>query len=248
MEGNPIERQKTSESKRHNVRVTLFRHGTAKYEQGKVTVSEASDLTDEGRNLVREQAERLADEIGQDEEITIWSSPMGRTLETATIIADVLREKGFTIRLKKSVENGEMPPSAEKAIRVFEALEEVRGLNIELFSVLVGGGSYTLEDGTEATFDKRKTNPDNLSFQDYYYRDGYKKYLLSDKNIPAEVQSSLNLLEEEADVHHRFDRNIERVSKVQSRKKQRVIIVTHHTAMKDYTRNQVQPADYVNLE
>ena len=248
MERNPIERPKTPESERHNVRVTLFRHGMAKYEQGKVAVSEANDLTDEGRNLVREQAERLADELGQDEEITIWSSPIGRTLETATIVADVLREKGFEIRMKKSTDNTEVPPSAEDTIRVFEALEEVRGLDIGLFSALVDGKLYALEDGTEVTFDKSKTNPDNLSFQDYYYRGGYKKYLQSGENVPAEVQASLNSLEEEADIHHRFDRNVDRVSKAQSDKKQRVIIVTHHVTMKDYTENQVRPADYINLD
>lgn len=248
MERNPIEKPKTPESERHNVRVTLFRHGTAKYEQGKVSISEANDLTDEGRNLVREQAERLASELGQDEEVTIWSSPMGRTLETATIVADVLRKKGFEIRLKKSADDNEVSSSAENTIRVFEALEEVRGLDIELFSAIVDGKPYTLEDGTEVTFDKSKTNPDNLSFQDYYYQGGYKKYLQSDENIPAEVQVSLNMLEQEADIHHRFDRNVERVSKAQSDKKQRVIIVTHHVTMKDYTENQVRPADYINLD
>jgi broad specificity phosphatase PhoE len=248
MERNPIERPKTPEAERHNVRVTLFRHGTAKYEQGKVAISEANDLTDEGRELVRSQAERLADELGQDEEITIWSSPMGRTLETATIVADVLRNKGFNIRLKKSAEDGDVSQSAENTIRVFEALEEVRGLDIALFSALVDGGSYTLEDGTEVTFDKSKTNPNNLSFQDYYYRGGYKKYLEDGENIPAEVQMSLNSLEQEVNIHHRFDRNVERVSKAQSDKKQRVIIVTHHVAMKDYTENQVRPADYINLD
>ena len=173
---------------------------------------------------------------------------MGRTLETATIVADVLREKGFEIRLKKSADNTEVPSSAENTIRVFEALEEVRGLDIELFSALVDGKSYTLEDGTEVTFDKSKTNPDNLSFQDYYYRGGYKKYLQSGESIPAEVQTSLVALEEEADIHHRFDRNVDRVSKAQSDKKQRVIIVTHHVTMKDYTENQVRPADYINLD
>lgn len=248
MERNPIEKPKTPESERHNVHITLFRHGTAKYEQGKVTASEANDLTDEGRNLVREQAERLADEIGQDEEITIWSSPMGRTLETATIIADVLRGKGFEIRLKKPADSTDVPPSAENAIRVFKALEEVRGLNIELFSALADGKSYTLEDGTKMIFDKNKTNPDNLSVQNYYYCGGYKKYLQSGESIPAEVKTSLNSLEEEADIHHRFDRNVDRVSKIQSNKKQRVIIVTHHVMMKDYTKNKVQPADYINLE
>ena len=248
MERNPIEKPKTPESERHNVSVTLFRHGTAKYEQGKVAIAEANDLTEEGHTLVREQAERLADEIGQDEEITIWSSPMGRTLETATIVADVLRDKGFEIRLKKSADGTEVPSSAESTIRVFEALEEVRGLDIELFSALVDGKAYTLEDGTEMVFDKSKTNPDNLSFQDYYYQGGYKKYLQSGESIPAEVQASLVSLEEEADIHHRFDRNVERVSKAQSEKKQRVIIVTHHVTMKDYTENQVRPADYINLD
>lgn len=177
-------------------------------------------MTDEGRELVRLQAERLVGELGQDEEITIWSSPMGRTLETATIVTDVLRDKGLNIRLKKSVEDENVSPSAENIIRVFEALEEVRGLDIALFSALVDGKPYTLEGGTEVAFDKSKTNPDNLSFQDYYYQGGYKKYLQNGEDIPAEVQASLNSLEQESDIHHRFDRNIERVLKAQSDKKQ----------------------------
>lgn len=248
MEGNPLEQHAAPENIQHNVRVTLFRHGTAQYSQEKVAFDDAADLTEEGRNRVREQAEKLADEIEQDEEVTIWSSPLGRTLETATIITDVLQKRGISIRLKKPLKNDdEVPSVAENAIRVFEVLEEVRGLDIGLFSALVGGGSYTFKDGTEVTFDKSKTNPDDMSFQDYYYKGGYKKYLERNDNIPAEVQSSLNSLEEEASVHHRFDRNVERVAKVQSDKKQRVIIVTHHVTMKDYSENQVQPADYINL-
>jgi len=244
---NSLEQPKLPEVKKYNVRVTLFRHGTAKYDQDKVLIEDAKDLTDEGRKLVREQAERLASEIGQDEEITIWSSPIGRTLETATIIAGVLREKGFSIRLKKQVGEEEIPVAAENAIRVFKALEEVRGLDAGLFSALVEGGSYTFENGVEVSFDKNKTNPKNLSFQDYYYQGGYRDYLRDVTDVPAEVQASLNSLEEEADVHHRFDRKVKRVSKVESDKKQRVIIVTHHVAMKDYTEDKVQPADYINL-
>lgn len=166
MEGNRLEQPEFAHANLHNARVTLFRHGTAKYEQGKVSIEEANDLTEEGRRLVVEQANRLANEIGQDEEITIWSSPMGRTLETATIIADVLRDHGFDIRLKKQVGEEDTPTTAENAIRVFEALEEVRGLDIDLFSALVNGGSYTFSNGSTISFDKNKTNPNNLSFQD----------------------------------------------------------------------------------
>ncbi len=247
MERNPIEIPRPSESERQNVRVTLFRHGTAKYEQGKVPVGEAHDLTEAGRDLVKKQAERLAEEIDKDEEVTIWSSPMGRTLETATIVAETLRDKGFNIRLKKQGEDDEASSLAESAIRTFESLEEVRGLDVKLFGALVNGGSYIAEGGTELTFDKEITNPKGLSFQDYYYQGGYKEYLHSENAVPQKVQESLSALEEEGDIHHRFDRNIDRLSKIKSDKKQRVIIVTHHATMKDYSEDVVNPADYINL-
>ena len=210
MERNFVERIKNNESEPNNVHITLFRHGTAKYEQGKVSISEAQDLTEEGRVLVKFQAEKLADELDQEEEITIWSSPMGRTIETALIIADVFREKGFNIRLKDQSVANEVTSTAEAAIRVFEVLEEVRGLNIGLFSALVGGGRYTFEDGNEVVFDKNITNPNNLSFQDYYYQEEYKIYLQKNEDVPDEVQVSLNALEEQTRVHNRFDRNINR--------------------------------------
>lgn len=248
MERNPVEKNQTVEKEKYPVRVTLFRHGVAKYQQGRVSIKEAQDLINEGARAVRDQAEKMALELDRDEEITIWCSPMGRTLETATIVADTLRERGFTIRLRRSFDEGGSSDSAESMIRIFQVLEEVRGLNIDLFSALIAGGSYVLGDGTEVIFEKNVSNPDNMSFQDYYYQQGYKKYLMNGADMPKEVRDSLMVLEEESDVHHRFDRNVERVQKISSDKKRRIIIVTHHVCMKDYSENEVEPAEYINIE
>ncbi len=258
MEGYKIENISTPEREKYDIKITLFRHGEANYGQEIVGIEEADDLTEKGKWQARQQAEKLATEIEPDEEITIWSSPVGRTLETAKIVAEVLVEAGFQVRFKKEQSGEDEEETAtvanenkslidiNNAIRPFKTFEEVRGLNIELFSTLVNGGTYEFESG-EITFDKSKTNPNNLSFQDYYYDGGWKEYLEKGKNIPESLVTALNKLEEESDVHHRVDRKVERASKIKSDKKQRLIIVTHHVVMKDYTDDVVQPADFINL-
>lgn len=247
MEGVVTANIESREKEPYKMRVTLFRHGPARYEQGKVEISEADDLTEEGKELVRQQAEQFANEIDKDEEIVIWSSPMGRTLETATILLKTLREKGFKIRLKDSSTGAELLPTPENSISIIEEIEEVRGLNVKLFSALVNGGPFTLSDGSVVHFDKNKTNPEGYIFQEYYYHGGYKKFLESTPDIPEEVRAILLAVEDESSVHARFDRVVRRLTEQESDKKTRTILVTHHVAMKDYTENEVYPADYINV-
>lgn len=244
MEGNKIEQAPVSETAPLPIQITLFRHGPAKYEQGNVSFNEAADLTDDGRERVSQQAHKLADSLEADEEITIWSSPAGRTLETASIIASTLKERGFSIRLQSHED--QLSTDEERAVRIFKTFEEVRGLNMELFSVLVDGGTYRLKDGTDFVFEKKKTNPRDLPFGNYYYQTAWKS-VRDASDTPAEVKELLNILESEEDVHHRVDRKINRVAEVQSQEKQRLIIVTHHVAIKDYSPEEVEPADFVNL-
>ena len=240
----------TKEGQGHDINITLFRHGKANYTQGVTTLFQAKDLAEEGRVRVRQQAEKLSSEISKDEQITIWSSPIGRTLETATIISDVLKEKGFKFRLIKSKDSDTNNPSdldISKIIRPFFTLEEVRGLDITLFSALVDGTSYNLKDGSTIIFDKIKTNPNNMTFQDYYYKGGFKDLLKSGESLPEEVRDSLNSVEEESSVHYRFDRKLETLKGIKTKNKQRVIIVSHHATIKDHSSEPVSPGDYVTL-
>lgn len=103
--------------------IDIFRHGEAFYKQKILNgdqIEQADDLTPSGREMVKRQAEHLVTEIRPDEEITIYSSPYGRTLQTARIIADVFRKHGLKIRAK----NDEEKPYSN-IIRVLKVLKEV---------------------------------------------------------------------------------------------------------------------------
>ncbi len=112
--------------------INVFRHGKSRYKQEEVLIEEARDLTAEGVDDVKKSAEALVKLIKPDEEVEIWSSPMGRTLQTAKIIAQVLEEKQVHIRKKGD--------SNKHGIKVFEQFSEVKNFSWKLFYPLVAGG------------------------------------------------------------------------------------------------------------
>lgn len=239
MEGNNLEKTYNHE-KEGGVKITLFRHGVAKYNQEAVDLEDADDLKEEGKEEVIEKVNKLSEEMDSDEEVVIWSSPTGRTLETAKIIYEVLKEKGFDIRIRNDDEG------AEGGIRVFKSFEEVRGLDFKLLKSLAKGGSFTLKDGSKFVFDKNITNPDDLSVGEYYYSDKYQD-VIRDENVPVEIKEKLEELEPYSDLRYRVDKNIDRLKKISDDKKIRVVIVTHHACIDEYSKDKIKPSDFVNL-
>ena len=249
-----------------DLKVDIVRHGPSTYRQPEWNdVKTADDLntvgsyvdgqkTDEeiakGKNeaieIIKKTAEKIAADIEPDEEIVIWSSPTGRTLETARIISEVLQEKGIKLRTKGSTE--------EYGIKTFEKLGEVKNFSWPLFEPLMNGGEIE-HNGIKFQIDKSLSNPANLGYPDYFTSDAIK-------NISSEVKSKwpkdyvgeIEKFESFAEVNKRMIDTLSRLKKVGD-KKYRVIIVTHDALtggiVKTFTHDKfsgINPGQLISLE
>lgn len=69
--------------------IVLFRHGSA--EEKSLEKSDWDrELTQEGKEKVREAAKLLKHRLSGEVNISIWSSPMARAVQTAEILSEVL--------------------------------------------------------------------------------------------------------------------------------------------------------------
>ena len=181
-------------------KVNAARHGEANYAQGKILkIADADDLTEKGKQDVIKNAGILAADIKPDEKAVIWSSPFGRTLQTAKLIVETLKEKGVNIKEKK----GKAEDELDKAIRVFEQFEEVRDFNLEYFRAFLNGGKIQFE-GKEVTLDPKVTNPNNLTFPQYHNQRAWTNVMSPD--IPVELMNTMNKIETEKDSNERMSR------------------------------------------
>jgi hypothetical protein len=99
--------------------------------------------------------------------VTIWSSPIPRAVETANIFTDELDQKDIMIRKQK----------------LFPIFEEARGFRWEYLRGMVVGGD-TKVNGTMLVLDKNITNPQGLSFGQFFRQSAWKI-------IPKEYLASL---------------------------------------------------------
>lgn len=226
--------------------INIFRHGQANYEQQEVDIEEAEDLTDKGKLEVKQSTESLVELIQPKEEIEIWSSPKGRALETAKIVARVLKENGISIRNR-----GKGRPFG---INVFEDLTEVKNFSWELFQPLVDGGEVEFA-GQNFLIDKSQTNPNNLNYQQYFNTDVIKDIPQKYKNtLPKEYVEQIDGFEKFAEVTKRIMRPLTRLKKIYD-KPYRVILTTHD-ALTGFIANifsggekgGINPGEFINLE
>jgi len=202
-----------------NFDANIVRHGDTEYEEGdeSVSVEEAEDLTEEGIKQIRNTAESIADQIG-DEEVRIWSSPTARTLHSAKVIAEVLQKKGKNIKLE--------PGGNEYGVRPFEQFGEVENLDFDLFEPLIKGGEVEYK-GEKFYIDKAKSNPEDLGYPEYFIEDVAHKIPEKVKGEwPDEYVERIESFEKFSEVTNRLMKNLERASNAQD-KDYRVIIVTH---------------------
>ena len=130
--------------------IYVFRHGISQYRQGKVNIIEANDLTKEGiEGVISNTSEIVLDDF-RTREIIIYSSPYGRALHTAKIIACVFQTKGITAK-----------------IYVRDELQEVKNFSWPLFESLLHGGRVNFQ-GTIFQIEKKQSNPKNLDYREYY--------------------------------------------------------------------------------
>jgi broad specificity phosphatase PhoE len=253
-------------SEKKELKVNIVRHGPSTYRQpewdnvktaddlnaigqyvdGEKSDEEIAEGKKEAIEIIKKTADKIAAEIEPDEEIVIWSSPTGRTLETARIISEALQEKGIKIRKKGSLE--------ESGIKTFKKLGEVKNFSWPLFEPLMNGGEIE-HNGTKCTIDKSLSNPDGLGYPDYFTSDAIK-------NIPQEVKDKwpkdyveeIEKFESFSEANKRMIDTLSRLKKVGD-KKYRVIIVTHDAltggVVKTFTHDEfsgINPGQLISIE
>ncbi len=208
----------TLEKEKNPTNVDIVRHGTY-YDGAKGELpDDLKPLNQKGIREVRLSAEKLAEMIGPDEEVAIWSSPMPRTLHTAEIIKETLRDKG-----KKFHKSDRFP---DPKISVFEELTEIKNYSPTFFNPLVRGGDVEFA-GQRFYIDKNQTNPQNLSNLQYLAQGEAKKIDPGiTKQWPQEYLDKISAIENYADTSKRIMKILSRV-KMLSDKPYRIILVTH---------------------
>lgn len=229
------------------LRVIIFRHGKAKYEQGKVSIDQADDLDPEEEINVDINAEKIAGTIGPEEEVEIWSSPYGRNLHTAKKIAKKFEEKN--IKLRKKADDAQ-----QYGIRIFGQLEETRNFSWQLFEPLMIGGEMEY-GGKKFIIDKALTNPKNLYYPEFFVQDEIA-------NIPPEVKKTLpedyvkriEEFEKFIDATRRMMKALARLKKIGD-KPYTVVIVTHDAltgfiadVFSEGSKKGINPGEYIELE
>lgn len=228
------------------LRINPMRHGTAKYGQMEVPFEEANDLTEQGIHEAEENAKKLAELIGSEEEVVIWSSPIGRTQQTAKIVANTFANKGIHIR-RKGHEKTE-------GIRVFKELGEVKNFSWALFIPLVEGGEVTY-GGKTFFVPKELTNPENLSPMHYFSLDAaHRLSRKAKKALPREYVQAVEKFERSREVVGRLMKMFVRIEKLED-KPYRIVMVTHDgligflaKVFTDGKETGVKPADFVTVE
>ena len=228
-----------------NLHIHGLRHGETHRLQKEARLEEADDLTENGIQQIRESAEKLADQINPDEEVVIWSSPLGRTLHTAKIVAEVFRERGLKFHAKGK--------AAESGIKIFPQFIDAKHFSMRVFLQLMKGGEVQYQ-GNKFTIDKTKTNPRNLGYPEYFTSGAFQNIPDEVLNeFPEEYVKKLKKSEGFFATAGRMTKALERVNKVND-KPYRVIIVTHGALLGflansfDATKHGVDKGEYVNLE
>lgn len=188
----------------------------------------------------------IAETIEPDEEVVIWSSGTARTLHTARIIRDVLRERGIKLR--------ERGVHKESQIQVFDQFNDIRNFNYKQFVALADGGELDI-DGTTITLDKAETNPDNLGYTEYYSSGAVHNIPEAVKSAwPEKLKKAVAEMEDFESVSTRVLQGLKRVSTLTD-KKYRLIIVSHGSPADQLVRTYkpealtgINPAEYVTVE
>lgn len=261
-----LEQMNPNTGKKKTLKVDIVRHGPSMYRQPEWTdIETANDINTLGRyddgakteeevrrgkeeaiEIVRETAGKIADEISPDEEVIIWSSPTGRTLETARIISGVLEERGIRLRKKGTAQ--------EYGIKMFEQIGEVKNFSWSLFEPLMNGGEVEI-NGAKFRLDKALSNPEGLGYPDYFTSDALKQIPASVKQQwPEAYVTEIESFESFREVSERMTKALKRLKMVGD-KNYRVIVVTHDALTGDIVRTftsgestGINPGQLISLE
>lgn len=214
-----------------------MRHGEAQYVQAKVSLEEAQDLTPKGVEDVIKKAQLLAQRIPYTATVRIWSSPFGRTLQTAAIVYRELLENKHRFAVKKEG----LKYSERNVIRVLNRFDEVRNFDLHLFRVFLEGGEIP---GHDCVLQKSLTNPHSLSFVEYFNARAWE----SVAGLPASVRAQMDMIEHPSFTQARLKKMLDRLETICLPQKTHIVLVTHQGLMEGLLADKVQPADFVTVQ
>ncbi|MCI0532855.1 histidine phosphatase family protein [bacterium] len=144
--------------------IVFVNTGESPYNQGKVPLETAFDLTLRGEEKIYELTAILGDRFGKDEVVHLISSPYGRALHTAKAIVPA---RDFTLHV-----HGKGATIFDRTIRIIPDLEEMRGYDPFLVRALVFGGDAVV-DNIVVQYERPRTNPYGLSFNKFFSAKGW---------------------------------------------------------------------------
>jgi len=196
-------------------RIEIYRHGEATYRQEIVSLTEAHDLTEKGRKTVRLNARKTASEnSGISTKVPIYSSPLGRTLETAKIIRDELLQNGV-----KTENEGDQP------LFIRRCLQEQINFSYSVMNLLSSGGIWGGKSGSFKV-DPKKTNPSMLSSADYILNDALNMSSSAWNELPSDLQRKILSMESGDRIQRRIVRFINSLGKTRT-STELSVVVTH---------------------
>lgn len=196
-------------------RLELFRHGESKYLQGIVSWNEASDLTENGRRIVRDNASKLAEEnIGIKTKVAVFSSPLSRTVETSLIIVSELNKLG----IETEAENG-IP------IFIRRSLQEQINFSNTTMNLLALGGEWNGISG-KTFIDSKRTNPQGKSTSRYFLNDALNMDNDVWRELPPDLKEKILAMETSDLIQNRIYRFISSLCK-KGTERDLSIVVTH---------------------
>lgn len=225
------------------MKFSTVRHGPAKYENVAHSGDFSSkDLKESDIPEVERKARAFADTVGADETVTVWSSPIPRSLETAAIFETALSERGIRIRKKK----------------VFKDLEEARNFRWTDFAALVNGGTFTNAQGVKHVVDAAVTNPEKLTTGTYFRTSAWTKIpQWYRQQFPEDLRKKFDIEPYEKIVSRnlKFLQRLSFLAEKGGGHQQRVAVFTHQCCsdfllelVNDYLQGGVDPADAITLD
>lgn len=178
-------------------KISLVRHWEAKYANTEHSNSfDSEDIKEESLSKLKEQAKVFTSWINKNENVTIWSSPIPRALQTAKIFIDELESNWIKIRTKK----------------IFKVFEEVRWFRWEYLKTMVDWWKILIW-WEEYYVDKQITNPLWLNYSTYFRQSSHKD--ISDDNLKLlwKFWEIIKNIESYSSVLKRVFREFERLSK-----------------------------------
>lgn len=220
------------------MKVSLIRHGVATYKDTEKTRDRenAKDLDPVKIFSLQTQAAEFVNRLDPNDSVTIWSSPIPRSLETSRIFEEAIVGAGIPIR----------------KIGIFDVFEEARGFKWEYLSGLVHGTPVMI-DGVSVSVDKQITNPSGTSVSEYFRTSPWTQFTPETLEALGAFGPIVQAMEPYEAIVARVSRSLEKLKKI-SNKPHHLLIFTHQCctdfvieAVNDYKNGGIQPGEAVSL-